>query len=452
MKELLADVTGRVIRYKEGLRDRAAFPAKDAVDGLSRLGGELPDEPTDPLEVVHLLDGFGSPATVATTGSRYFGFVVGGTLPATLAANWLAGAWDECGGGTVTSPLTAALEEICLGWLLDVLKLPAGAGGGFVTGATMANFAGLAAARHRLLAKQGWDVEAQGLFGAPPIRVIVGDEVHASLLKALTLVGLGRERVHRVPVDERGRMRADALPELDENTLICIQAGNVNTGAFDPAPEICAAARQAGSWVHVDGAFGLWARATAARAHLAAGCEDADSWSVDAHKWLNVPYESGLVFCRQAEDLRAAMSVTAAYLMPGESRQPSDYTPEMSSKARAIEIWAALRSLGRSGLAEMIERCCRHATRFAAGLSAAGHQILNDVQLNQVLVSFGDPETTRRVIARVQQEGTCWCGGTLWQDRTAMRISVSSWATTDEDVERSLAAILRVAGKTKNSV
>lgn len=446
MKELLADVTGRVIRYKAGLGERAVFPTKDALDDLSRLGGELPEEPTDPLEVVRLLDGFGAPATVATTGNRYFGFVVGGTLPASLAANWLAGAWDECGGGTVTSPLTAAFEEICLGWLLDVLKLPAGAGGGFVTGATMANFAGLAAARHRLLAKQGWDVEAQGLFGAPPIQVIVGDEVHASLLKALTLVGLGRERVHRIPVDERGRMRADALPELDENTLICIQAGNVNTGAFDPAPEICASARQAGSWVHVDGAFGLWARATATRAHLAAGYEDADSWSVDAHKWLNVPYESGLVFCRQAEDLRTAMSVTAAYLMPGESRQPSDYTPEMSSKARVIEVWAALRSLGRSGLAEMIERCCRHAMRFAAGLSAAGHQILNDVQLNQVLVSFGDAETTRRIIAEVQREGTCWCGGTLWQDHTAMRISVSSWATTDEDVERSLDAILRIAG------
>ncbi len=451
MKELLTDVTDRVIRYKEKLGARSVGPSKESIDALSRLGGELPDEPTDAQEVVRLLDGFGSPATVATTGSRYFGFVVGGTLPAALAANWLAGAWDECGGGTVTSPLTAVLEEICLGWLLDVLKLPAGTGGGFVTGATMANFTALAAARHALLAKQGWDVEAQGLFGAPPIQVIVGDEVHASLLKALTLVGLGRERVHRVPVDEQGRMRADALPGFDENTLICIQAGNVNTGAFDPAPEICAAARQAGSWVHVDGAFGLWARATASRAHLAAGYEGADSWSVDAHKWLNVPYESGLVFCRQAENLRAATSVTAAYLMAGESRQPSDYTPEMSAKARAIEIWAALRSLGRSGLAEMIERCCRHATRFAAGLSAAGYQVLNDVQLNQVLVSFGDAETTRRVIAGVQQEGTCWCGGTLWQNHSAMRISVSSWATTEEDVERSLAAILRVAGNNRNA-
>ncbi len=445
MKALLTDVTGRAIRYQEKLATRSVGPPKDAIAALTGLGGELPDEPTDPQEIVRLLDEFGSPATVATTGGCYFGFVIGGTLPAALASHWLAGAWDECSGGYMTSPVTAVLEEICLGWLLDVLRLPEGTGGGFVTGATMANFTALSAARHALLERQGWDVEARGLFGAPPVKVVVGDEVHASMLKALALVGFGRERLHRVPVDEAGRMRPDSLPDLDERTLICMQAGNVNTGAFDPASDICGAARETGAWVHVDGAFGLWARATPARAYLAAGYEDADSWAVDAHKWLNVPYDSGLVFCRQPEAMRAAMSVSAAYLMVSENREPSHYTPEMSSRARAAEIWAALRSLGRTGLADMFERSCRHAARFAEGLDAAGHNILNDVELNQVLVSFGDADTTRRVIAAVQEEGTCWCGGTVWQGHTAMRISVSSWATTEDDVERCLAAILRVA-------
>jgi glutamate/tyrosine decarboxylase-like PLP-dependent enzyme len=344
------------------------------------------------------------------------------------------------------SPIGAALERIALRWLLDVLGLPPGAGGGFVTGATMANFTALAAARHALLQKQGWDVESQGLLGAPPLTVVVGDEVHVSLLKALSLLGLGRDRVIRVPVDGQGRMRADKLPPLTETTLVCIQAGNVNTGAFDPAQEICAAARAAGAWVHVDGAFGLWAAAAPQRAYLTAGIANADSWATDAHKWLNVPYDSGIAFCRDAEHIRAAMSATAAYLMPSEQREPDHYTPEMSRRARGVEIWAALRSLGRSGLADLIERNCRYASRFAEGLRTAGYRVLNQVELNQVLVSFGDAETTRRVIAAVQTEGTCWCGSTVWQGHTAMRISVSSWATTEADVERSLAAILRVAG------
>jgi len=327
----------------------------------------------------------------------------------------------------------------------DLFALPPGAGGGFVTGATMANFTGLAAARHALLQKAGWDVEAQGLFGAPPITVVVGDEVHVSLLKALSLLGLGSERLIRVPVDGQGRMRAEALPSLSDSTIVCIQAGNVNTGAFDPAREICAVAHQAGAWVHVDGAFGLWAAAAPNRAHLAAGFSEADSWATDAHKWLNVPYDSGLVFCRNPQHLQAAMSASAAYLMESEQREPDHFTPEMSRRARGIEIWAALRSLGRSGLADLIERTCRYAARFAEGLQAAGYQILNDVVLNQVLVSFGQAERTRRVIVALQAEGTCWCGSTVWQDQTAMRISVSSWATTKADVERSLAAMVRVA-------
>jgi glutamate/tyrosine decarboxylase-like PLP-dependent enzyme len=344
------------------------------------------------------------------------------------------------------SPVAAKLETVALRWLLEALGLPPEAGGGFVSGATMANFSGLAAARHVLLQREGWNVEAQGLFGAPPITVVVGEEVHVSLLKALSLLGLGRERVVRVPVDGQGRLRAEALPALAGPTIVCVQAGNVNTGAFDPAAEICQAAHAAGAWVHVDGAFGLWAAAAPNRAHLAAGVAEADSWATDAHKWLNVPYDCGLAFCRPAGALRAALSHNpAAYLVESDQREPMEYTPEMSRRARGVEVWAALRTLGRAGLAELVERSCRHAARLAEGLRAAGLHVLNDVVLNQVLVSFGEPQRTQQVIAAIQQDGTCWCGGTVWQGQTAMRISVSSWATTEADVERCLETMVRLA-------
>lgn len=444
MKKLLKSTAERAARYLASLDERRAFPTEQALRRLAELEMALPEAPTAPEQVLRRLDELGSPATVPSAGGRYFGFVTGGTLPAALAANWLAGAWDQPADMVVASPVGAKIEEVAAGWLLDVLGLPAQAGVGFVTGATMANFCGLAAARHALLQRQGWDVEASGLFGAPEIRVVVSDEVHASLLKALSLLGLGRQRVTRLPVDNQGRIRAEALPPLDEHTIVCIQAGNVNSGAFDPAAEICAA-RETGAWVHVDGAFGLWAAAAPSLAHLCAGFEQADSWAVDAHKWLNVPYDSGMVVCRDEIHLRAAMSYSAAYLMSGEGREPGLYTPEMSRRARGVEVWAALLSLGRSGLAELIERSCRHARRFAQGLAEAGYTVLNEVILNQVVVSFGPAETTRRVIAAIQADGTCWCGGTVWQGRSAMRISVSSWATTEEDVERSLEAVLRIA-------
>ncbi len=362
-----------------------------------------------------------------------------------MAANWLAGAWDNNALTTVMSPTAARLETVALEWLTDVLGLPGGTGAGFVTGATMANLSGIAAARHSRLAAAGWDVEADGLFGAPPLTVVVGDEVHVSVLKALALLGLGRERVVRVPVDSQGRMRADALPALDERTVLCVQAGNVNTGACDPLGPLADRAHAAGAWVHVDGAFGLWAAAAPERAHLVAGLERVDSMATDAHKLLNVPYDAGLVFVRDADHLRAAMAATAAYLIRSDERAGGDYTPDMSRRARGVEVWAALLSLGRSGLADMIERCCAHASRFADGLRAAGAEVLNDVELNQVLVAFGDDDTTDRVVAAVQADGTCWCGGTTWHGRRAMRISVSSWATTTDDVDRSLAAIVTAA-------
>jgi len=442
---LLADAAERAQRYLDRIDHRRVAPEPRALEAMSRLGGPLPPGPSDPADVLRLLDDVGSPATIVNAGGRYFGFVNGGALPVTVAASWLAAAWDQNAGLEVASPVAARLEEIAGGWLVDLFGLPATSGFGFVSGATMANLCGLAAGRHALLARAGWDVEAHGLGGAPSLRVVVGEEVHTSVLKALAILGLGRERVERVPVDGQGRMRPEALPELDGRTLLCVQAGNVNSGAVDPLGALCGAARATGAWVHVDGAFGLWAAASPERAALVEGIEHADSWATDAHKWLNVPYDSGLVFCREPAALRRALTVTAPYLPVGERREPNHFVPEMSRRARGVEVWAALASLGRRGVAELVGRTCRHALRFMEGLTSAGYRVLNDVVLNQVLVEFGGAERTRRVIERLQADGTCWCGGTVWQGTTAMRISVSSWATTDDDVEQSLDAILRVA-------
>jgi glutamate/tyrosine decarboxylase-like PLP-dependent enzyme len=448
VERLLIDAATRAARYLDDVQTRRVSPAPRSVDGLSRFFRPLQERPMDAAAVLDELDAAGSPATVATAGGRFFGFVIGGSLPAALAANVLAGAWDQNAGLEAASPVGVALERVCRGWLTAALGLPPEAELGFVTGATMANFSGLAAARHALLEAQGWDVETRGLFGAPPITVVVGEEVHVSVLKALSLLGFGRERVVTVPVDGQGTMIPDRLPEVDGPTIVCIQAGNVNTGAFDPAEEICSRLRGTGAWVHVDGAFGLWAAASRSRNHLATGVGLADSWATDAHKWLNVPYDSGLVFVRDKRHLHAAMSSSvAAYLVESETRDPHLTVPEMSRRARGIEVWAALRSLGTEGLAELVDRPCRHAARMAAALAAASYEVLNDVVLNQMLVSFGGPETTRRVIAGIQQDGTCWCGGTQWQGRTAMRISVSSWVTTDDDVDKSLEAILRIAAE-----
>jgi glutamate/tyrosine decarboxylase-like PLP-dependent enzyme len=412
---------------------------------LQKFHEPFPQSGCDAEKILAMLDEIGSPATVATTGGRYFGFVNGGALPASMAANWLAAAWDQNASLRVMSPVAAELEEIVIRWVCEALGLPPDCAGGLVTGATTANFTSLAAARYALLAREGWNVVDDGLFGAPPIEVVAGAEVHASLLKALNMVGLGRKRVTLVEADEQGRMRAEKLPELSRNTIVCIQAGNVNSGAFDPAAAICEAAHGQGAWVHVDGAFGLWAGVSPRYRHLLHGFEQADSWATDAHKWPNVSYDCGLAIVRNGEALRASMSLSAAYLPPGTRREPMYHTPESSRRARGVELWAALKSLGRSGLAELVERTCAHAQRFAAGLRAAGHEVLNDVVINQVLVSFGDASKTQEVIRRLQEEGTCWCGGTVSQGKTAMRISVSSWATTSDDVDRSLEAILRVA-------
>jgi glutamate/tyrosine decarboxylase-like PLP-dependent enzyme len=450
-RALLHDAAARSIRYLEALPGRPVCPDSEAVRRLSAWDTPLPEGPTDPALVLRMLDEFGSPATMATTGGRFFGYVIGGALPVSVGANWLATAWDQNTGRESVTPATAELERIALRWLVDVLGLPPGTGAGFVTGATAANFSGLAAARHTVLKRAGWDVEANGLFGAPEVTVVIGEEAHPTLVKSLGLLGFGRSRVVRVPVDGQGRMRADAFPRIAAPAIVCLQAGNVNTGAFDPAAEIIARAREAGAWVHVDGAFGLWAAASPKLAHLMRGFAEADSWATDGHKWLNVPYDCGIAFVRDPDALCAAMAIRAAYLPTG-TRDPSDFTPELSRRARGVEVWAAMRALGRKGLAAMFERNCAQARRFAEGLAAAGHEILNDVVLNQVLVSFGAPEATQRIVAALQQDGTCWCGDTVWQGRAAMRISVCSWATSDADVERSLGAMLRIAAQERASV
>ena len=442
---LLTHAAEMAMRYVSEASERRVAPAEAALAALQRFHEPFPESGCNPEEVLAMLDEIGSPATVATTGGRYFGFVNGATLPASLAANWLAGAWDQNAALRIMSPVAAELEEVVIRWVCEALGLPLDCHGGLVTGATMANFTSLAAARYALLAREGWNVVEDGLFDAPPIEVMVGAEVHASLLKALNMLGMGRKRVTLVEADGQGRMRAEKLPKLSPRAIVCIQAGNVNTGAFDPAAPICDAAHEHGAWVHVDGAFGFWAGASPRYRHLWNGFEKADSWATDAHKWPNVSYDCGLAIVRNGEALRACMGISAAYLSPGTRREPMHHTPESSRRARGVEFWAALKSLGRSGLAELVQRTCAHAQRFAAGLRAAGFDVLNDVVINQVLVSFGDASKTQEVIRRVQEEGTCWCGGTVWQGKTAMRFSVSSWATTDADVDQSLAAILRAA-------
>ncbi len=446
MNPLLSDAATRAARYLDTIQSRPVAPTAAAVAQLSAFDTSLPESPGDPAETLRLLDEVGSPATMGMAGPRFYGFVIGGALPATLAANWLAGAWDQNAAMYRATPSVAHLEQVALRWLLDVLRLPRECGAAFVTGATVANLCALAAARHAVLQRHGWNVEAEGLFGAPPITVMVGAEVHPSVTKSLGVLGLGRSRVVKIPVDNQGRMRVDAIPPISGPTIVVTQAGNVNTGSFDPIAEIIARVRPQGAWVHVDGAFGLWAAAVPELAHLVAGIGDADSWATDAHKWLNVPYDSGLAFVRDAHALQAAMAITAEYL-PTDSpqRNPADFTPELSRRARGVEVWAALHSLGRRGLADMIARNCAHAHRFAEKLSAGGCEILADVVLNQVLVAFGDAERTKRVIATIQADGTCWAGITVWQGRTAMRISVSSWRTTEADVDLSVAAILRAA-------
>jgi len=443
---LLQDAAQRGIAYRESVGERSVAPSPEAVANVGRFIEPLPEDGSADEDVLALLDEVGSPASVAMAGPRFFGFVIGGSLPVTVATNWLTTAWDQNSVMREVTPALATLEQVALDWMVELFGLPSQSGGGFVTGATVANLTALAAARHRVFADAGWNVESDGLIGAPGVTLIVSDEAHPTLFKSLGMLGLGRDRVVRIPTDHQGRMNAAKLPAIDGPTIVCTQAGNINTGAFDPIGDVCAAVKPHGAWVHVDGAFGLWAAASHSHRPLIDGMQQADSWATDAHKWLNVPYDSGIAFVRNAADLAAAMAITADYLITEtDFRNPSAYTPELSRRARGVDVWAALRSLGKSGVERLVDESCRHARRFAEGFTEAGFEILNDVVVNQVLVSFGDDVTTRKIIDAIQAEGTCWCGATVWQGQTAMRISVSSWATTDEDVEKSLHAMIAIA-------
>ncbi len=447
-RALLHQVADLAADWLDSLPERPVAAAAGMEAMRAALGGPMPDEPSDPSEIVANLAAACEPGLVAMPGPRFFGFVIGGTLPAALAADWLVSAWDQNAGLSVTAAATAA-EEVAARWILDLLSLPETASIGFVTGGQQANTTALAAARHHVLAAAGWDVEADGLGGAPAVRVVVGEERHVTIDRAVRQLGLGISSIVAVPSDGQGRMEADALPAVLEPgvpTIVCAQAGNVNTGAFDDLEAITAAAAGAGAWVHVDGAFGLWAAAAPGRRHLVAGAARADSWATDAHKWLNVPYDSGIVICAHPESHRAAMAATASYLVQGAERVPFEYVPELSRRARALPILAALRSLGRRGLAALVEGNCQRAASMAQRLAAEpGVEILNDVVLNQALVRFGDDDDlTTAVVSGVQEEGTCWLGGTRWHGRSALRLSVSGWSTTPEDADRSADAIAGV--------
>ena len=443
-KKILMSGALKALDYIQGIEIRDVAPSAQALKNLEAFDEDLTAGGIDALETIEFLDDVGSPGTMASNGNRYFGFVIGGSHPAALAANWLASAWDQNAGLLATSPVNAKIETVVEKWITEILPVAKGSSVGFVTGVTMANFCGLAAARTAILQNLNWDVEAQGLFGAPPITVIIGEEAHGSLLKALSMLGLGRERVITIPSDDNGRMRTDLLPAVDDRTILCLQAGNVNTGGMDNGAVI-AKAKSQGAWVHIDGAFGLWAGASESKKRLTEGYDLADSWATDAHKWLNVPYDSGLVICKNGNHLRKAMSIHGDYLDQSGGRIPYQYTPELSRRARAIDIWAAIRTLGRDGIDELITRTCMYADYISHELQKAGFEVMNQVETNQVLVSFG-PDTNR-IIKDIQSDGTCWCGGTVWKGRPAMRISVSSVKTTESDVKKSLDAILKSATK-----
>ncbi len=446
--DILRDAAARAEKYLASIDDRGVAVDPAALAALDVFDTPLPQRGIAPKDVVEQLDRFGSPATVATNGSRFFGFVIGGALPVTMASSWLAAAWDQNAGLWAGSPINAKLEQVCLSWLNNLLGVPQSWGGAFVTGATMANFTALAAGRNALYHRLGYDVENEGLFGAPQLTVWVGGEAHPSLTKSLGMLGLGRTRVVSLPVDAQGRVIAEQLPDVNGPTLVCLQAGNVNTGSFDPIrPIVERLNNRPQCWIHVDGAFGFWACASPQLAPLIDGIELVDSICTDAHKWLNVPYDSGIVMTADSAALKRAMSYSTAYLLETEQREPSHYTPELSRAARGINVWAALMALGRDGLREMVERNCRQARRFADGLTEAGFQILNEVVLNQVLVVFGDAQQTRQTIDAIQRDGTCWAGITEWQGITAMRISVCNYSTSDHDVDISLKAMLEAASR-----
>lgn len=441
-KAIYRQAFGFAFDYLDKLESRPVFPPPEALDALRIFDQPLPEESTAAESILRMLHEVGSPATTAIGGGRYFGFVNGGALPIGLAARLLADVWDQNAALHIMSPIAAKLEQVCEDWLVELFELPAGTAAGLVSGTSMATLCGALAARDALLRRRGWDVGQRGLFGAPPIRVVLSEGAHASVGKALAIAGIGTAQIERVPADDQGRFDSNFLPPLDDNTLLILQAGNVNSGAFDDFESLCAAAREAGAWVHIDGAFGLWARACEETSHLTASMELADSWSADAHKTLNSPYDCGIIFCKDRQALTVALGTSGSYLQFSDGRDGMLYTPEMSRRARAIELWALIKGLGRSGIDDLVAQLCRRARQFAEGLASRDFRILNEVAFNQVLVACDSAELTTRTLELIQTSGECWCGGSQWKGEPVMRISVCSWATTEDDIARSVRAFV----------
>ena len=426
------------LQYRQTLEDRPVMPTDAALKVLEALHVPLNPVGCSGEAVLGMLDSIGSPATVATTGGRFFGFVVGGALPVAVAASWLASTWDQNAGNWILSPIAAELEDVAARWLLELFDLPRQAAVGFVTGSTMGAFSAFAAARSAMLKRAGWNVKSRGLNGAPRLRIVASEDLHPTNFAALGYAGFGVDEIEFCPTDSQGRIIPERMPTLDEMTILLLQAGNINSGASDLFTEICPLARAARAWTHVDGAFGLWARTSAEKRHLVAGLELADSWSVDGHKWLNLPQDSAVYVCRDRDAVQDVFGVTATYLVSDARRQPNTFTPELSRRARGVEFWAALKYLGSSGVESLIDRCCKFARQFAEGLTKAGYRVSNEVVLNQVVFACEDDQATRECLGRIQGSGVTWLGPTHWKGQYAMRISVSSWATSEEDVQRSL--------------
>ncbi len=442
-RELFERSKSYAYAYLNNVFNRNVFPSEDAVNSLNIFDEDLPEEPGNPEEILRLLNEQGSPATVAQLGGRFVGFVNGSSVPVALAAKWLSDVWDQNAALFTTSPVISQLETVCEKWIVDLLELPKGSAAGFVSGSSTATLCGLATGRNELLKRQGWDVNLDGLFGAPNIRVIVGEQAHATVFKALNLLGLGRTQIEFVPTDDQGRMIVSKMPKLDYQCLVITQAGNVNSGAFDPFDEVCNIARVVDAWVHIDGAFGLWAATSKTKKYLTQGIEKADSWSVDAHKTLNAPYDCGIILCKDRQAFLSTMQVTGSYILDSGKRDNMHYTPEMSRRGRAVELWATLKSLGKVGVEELVNRLCNHAKRFSELLHEQGFQVLNDVVFNQVLVRCDTPELTKATLENIQKSGECWCGGTMWKGEPAIRVSVCSWATTTADIDRSVTTFVK---------
>ena len=433
--------------YMRNILNQDVFPGRKALDGLNIFKEPLQEESSNPYEILDSLHNNGSPSTVAQTGGRYFGFVNGGIVPAALAAKWLSDTWDQNAALYIISPIASVLEEVCEKWLVDLFNLPQNTAAGFVGGSSTATLCGLTAGRNQLLHQLGYDVGKKGLFGAPEIRVILGEGAHSTIYKALSILGLGSERIIKVPADKQGRISVDDVPELDNRTLLILQAGNVNSGSFDNINTLCQRARNAGSWVHVDGAFGLWAAASEELRYLTKGVELADSWSADAHKTLNAPYDNGIVLCRNRDALVQALHMTGSYIIYSDHRDGMLYTSDMSRRARIVELWATMKSLGKKGISELVEDLHHKALYFSKALEEIGFTIKNEVCFNQVLASLGKSDLTEKTLKHIQESKECWCGGAKWEDETVIRISVSSYRTTYEDIDRSVKAFAEAKWK-----